>query len=542
MKKKITCFLSAVLVLSAAGCSGNTDTKNESTAKNVLHLAKENDAVTMDSTLATDGMSFEMIAATIEGLMTTNPEGEIVPALAESYELSDDELTYTFTLKDAKWSNGDPVTANDFVYAWKDTVSDPASEYGYLYTEDGACIKGASEALGNPDKKDDLAVKAIDDKTLQVELSKKCPYFLSLMTFPPFYPVNEEFAEELGDQYALTPDNLLANGPFVLEEWTKGNSLKLTKNPDFYDADNVALEEININIVPDASTSALSFENGSSDYARLNSTLIEKYKDNEAFRSVLGSYLWYLQFNYDNPVLQNENARKAIAYAIDKTDLTQNVLKDGSIPAKGFVTEKLAVGPDGKDYRETAEAFFDEEAEDSYKLAQEYWEKAKKELGKDEITLRLLFEPSDPSKTAAEYIQAELQKLDGLTIDMVSQEKDNRLNLQRQGDFDIVLTRWGPDYADPTTYLNILLSGTTFNYGKYESKAYDEAMKKAADADTAEERWQALQDAEAIAMEDAPVAPVFQTGAADLINPKIKNLVDNPVGVPFIYKYVTIEE
>lgn len=168
--------------------------------------------------------------------------------------------------------------------------------------------------------------------------------------------------------------------------------------------------------------------------------------------------------------------------------------------------------------------------------------KSEKELGKDEITLRLLFEPSDPSKTAAEYIQAELQKLDGLTIDMVSQEKDNRLNLQRQGDFDIVLTRWGPDYADPTTYLNILLSGTTFNYGKYESKAYDEAMKKAADADTAEERWQALQDAEAIAMEDAPVAPVFQTGAADLINPKIKNLVDNPVGVPFIYKYVTIEE
>lgn len=382
----------------------------------------------------------------------------------------------------------------------------------------------------------------MDDKTLEVQLSKKCPYFLSLMTFPVFYPINQEFFEEQGDQYALTPDALLACGPYVLTEWTKGQSLKLDKNQDYWDADNVAIDGMDVNIVPEVSTSALDFENGNTDWTKLNSTLVDKYKDNEAYKSVLGSFLWYLQYNFENGDLQNENLRKALTYAVDKENLTQNVLKDGSIPAEGFVTVKLANGPDGKDYRETAEGYFTETGEDSEKLAQEYWEKAKKELGKDEINLRFLFEPSDPAKSAAEFIQSELSKLEGLNIEMVSQEKNVRLKTQQNGDFDVVLTRWGPDYADPTTYLNVLLPGGSFNFGKYPNEEYTEKLKEAADADTDEERWQLLKDAEKIAMDDVAVGPVFQTGASDLLNPKVKHLVDNPVGVPFVYKYVTIEE
>ncbi len=125
---------------------------------------------------------------------------------------------------------------------------------------------------------------------------------------------------------------------------------------------------------------------------------------------------------------------------------------------------------------------------------------------------------------------------------MVSQEKNVRLKTQQNGDFDVVLTRWGPDYADPTTYLNVLLPGGSFNFGKYPNEEYTEKLKEAADADTDEERWQLLKDAEKIAMDDVAVGPVFQTGASDLLNPKVKHLVDNPVGVPFVYKYVTIEE
>lgn len=545
MKKFVSAACTGLVCLSMAACgsgggTAGTDSGSESGKKRIT-LAKENDVISMNTAYATDGMSFEMIAATVDGLEAMDADGNVIPALAESYDLSDDELTYTFHLRDAKWSNGEPVTAQDFVFAWNETVKSPEAEYSYLFTQDGACIKNADEIVY--DQKDaDLAVKAVDDKTLEVQLSKKCPYFLSLMTFPVFYPINQEFFEEQGDQYALTPDALLACGPYVLTEWTKGQSLKLDKNQDYWDADNVAIDGMDVNIVPEVSTSALDFENGNTDWTKLNSTLVDKYKDNEAYKSVLGSFLWYLQYNFENGDLQNENLRKALTYAVDKENLTQNVLKDGSIPAEGFVTVKLANGPDGKDYRETAEGYFTETGEDSEKLAQEYWEKAKKELGKDEINLRFLFEPSDPAKSAAEFIQSELSKLEGLNIEMVSQEKNVRLKTQQNGDFDVVLTRWGPDYADPTTYLNVLLPGGSFNFGKYPNEEYTAKLKEAADADTDEERWQLLKDAEKIAMDDVAVGPVFQTGASDLLNPKVKHLVDNPVGVPFVYKYVTIEE
>ena len=545
MKKYFAVPAVMTLALGLTACSsgsGNAGAKDGEKPAQVLNLSKENDVITMDSTLASDGMSFEVINMCIEGLETTNENADIVPALAESYDVSDDDLTYTFHLRDAKWSNGDPVTAADFEYAWKDAATDPTCDYAYIFGSDGACIKGADEAMGDPAKKDEIAVKAVDDKTLEVTLSRKTPYFVSLTTFPPFYPVNEKFAEEQGDQYGLSPDNLLYCGPFKLDEWVKGNSLKLSKNADYWGADDVALEEININIVPEPSSAALAYENGTTDYARLNSSLVDKYKDNEAYKSVLGSFLWYLQYNFENGDLQNENLRKALTYAVDKENLTQNVLKDGSIPAEGFVTVKLANGPDGKDYRETAEGYFTETGEDSEKLAQEYWEKAKKELGKDEINLRFLFEPSDPAKSAAEFIQSELSKLEDLSIEMVSQEKNVRLKTQQNGDVDVVLTRWGPDYADPTTYLNVLLPGGSFNFGKYPNEEYTAKLKEAADADTDEERWQLLKDAEKIAMDDVAVGPVFQTGASDLLNPKVKHLVDNPVGVPFVYKYVTIEE
>lgn len=545
MKKFVSAACTGLVCLSMAACgsgggTAGTDSGSESGKKRIT-LAKENDVISMNTAYATDGMSFEMIAATVDGLEAMDADGNVIPALAESYDLSDDELTYTFHLRDAKWSNGEPVTAQDFVFAWNETVKSPEAEYSYLFTQDGACIKNADEIVY--DQKDaDLAVKAVDDKTLEVQLSKKCPYFLSLMTFPVFYPINQEFFEEQGDQYALTPDALLACGPYVLTEWTKGQSLKLDKNQDYWDADNVAIDGMDVNIVPEVSTSALDFENGNTDWTKLNSTLVDKYKDNEAYKSVLGSFLWYLQYNFENGDLQNENLRKALTYAVDKENLTQNVLKDGSIPAEGFVTVKLANGPDGKDYRETAEGYFTETGEDSEKLAQEYWEKAKKELGKDEINLRFLFEPSDPAKSSAEFIQSELSKLEGLNIEMVSQEKNVRLKTQQNGDFDVVLTRWGPDYADPTTYLNVLLPGGSFNFGKYPNEEYTEKLKEAADADTDEERWQLLKDAEKIAMDDVAVGPVFQTGASDLLNPKVKHLVDNPVGVPFVYKYVTSEE
>ena len=553
MKKFLTVLTAGAMGLSLAACSSQpapsasetsgtktsasetSGTKTSATGERVT-LAKENDAISLDSSYATDGMSFEMIAASVEGLETMDKDGNAVPGIAESYELSDDGLTYTFHLRDANWDNGTPVTANDFVFAWNYTAANPKAEYAYLFTADGACVENAEAIVydGETDKK--LGIKAVDDKTFEVKLSTKCPYFLSLMTFPVFYPINQEFFEAQGDNYGLTADNLLANGPYKLTQWTKGSSLSFDKNESYWDAENVKVAGIDVNIVPEASTSALSFENGQTDFTKLNSTLVDKYKDSPSYTTYLEGYLWYLQYNLNNEYLKNENLRKAIATVIDRTDLCDNVLKDGSIAIGGFVPEAFAAGPDGKDYTDGAKKFYEEVGDDGLKAAEEYWNKAKEELGVDSISLRLLYEPSDPAKPAAEFIQSEIQKLPGLTIEMVSQEKENRIELQKARDFDIVLTRWGSDYADPTTYLNLMVTGNSYNYGDYSSPEYDAMIQDAANAATPEERWELLHKAEELLMEDSPVVGIFQVGGASLVNQKVTGIEAHSFGVPYIYK------
>ncbi len=536
MKKLLSLLCISAITLTLVGC-GNSGSKSNN--KNYVNLAKEVDVISMDTTYATDGMSLETISATTEGLETMDKDGNIVPALAKDYKVSDDGLTYTFTLRDAKWSNDTPVTANDFVYAWNTAIKNDACEYAYLFTKDGACIKNADEILDGKDM--DLDVTAKDDHTLVVKLSKKCPYFLSLMTFPVFFPINEDFHKEQGDKYALTPDNLLACGPYTLTSWEKGKGLVLDKNEKYWDKDNVKVDGIKFNIVAEASTSALDFESGNTDYTKLNSTLVDKYKDSDEYASFLEGYLWYLQFNYNNKALQNVNVRKAIATVIDRKDLVENVLKDGSIAKGGFVPSDFTNGPDGKDYVETGKEYYNLQGKEALNEAKKYWDQAKKELGTSEISLRLLYEPSDPAKPTAEFIQSQLQQLDGLNLEMVSLEKESRIEKQKQHDFDIALTRWGPDYADPTTYLNLMYANNDYNYGKYNNPKYDALLKQAENAKSPQERWDLLHKAEELLMEDTPVAGLFQVGGASLVRKGVTGIEAHSSGVPYLYKNLTKE-
>lgn len=535
MKKLWISLTSICLVLVMSACGGGSDDSADKKNNKTVTFAKENDIISMDSRYATDGYSFEMIAATIEGLMSVDADGNVIPALAESTEVSEDQLTWTFKLRDAKWSDGTKVTADDFVYAWQATITNPAAEYNYLYTDEAACIVNAAEVLAGDKPQEELGITAVDETTIEVKLTKPVSYFESLMTFPVFFPVNRAFAEEQGENYAQKPEALLANGPYKMTEWTRGSKVVLEKNKEYWDAKNVKTDKLVFNIVPEASTAVLDFEGGKTDFVKLNSDLIDKYKDDEGFVNVLEGYLWYLQYNYDNEVLANKNVRMALSLAVDRDQLVGEVLKDGSIVGKGFVPTALATGPDGKDYRETAPEYLTTDKE----KAKEYWEKAKKELGKDEISLRFLFEGSDPAKPAAEFIQSELTStLDGLSLEMVSQPKENRIEMQKSGDFDVVLTRWGPDYADPTTYLGLMVTGNSYNYGKFSSAEYDEKLKAAGNETDLSARWQILIDAEKIFMDDAGVSPVFQVGGASLVNPKVSGIETHAVGVPYIYKNV----
>ncbi|SCH70430.1 peptide ABC transporter substrate-binding protein [Romboutsia sp. 1001713B170207_170306_H8] len=535
-KKILVTLCSLTMVFSLVACSSSNDSFDGKT----VTLAKELDIISMDSSYATDGSSFEAIQATVDGLLTVDADGNIIPALAkDKAKISEDGLTYTYELKDAKWDNGTTVTANDFVYAWQRTASSADAEYNYLYGEDGACIANADAVTSGEKEASELGVKAINDTTLEITLSKPCAYFESLMSFPVFYPINEAFATEKGDQYALTPENMLACGAYKMTSWETGSKYVLEKNESYYDADAVKVDKLVFNIVKDLSSSALAFESGDVNFTKLNKDLVDKYKGSSTYTEVLEGYLWYFQYNYANEYLANANIRKAISLAIDKEDLVNNVLKDGSIVANGFVPTELTTGPDGKDYRETAPTYIETNVEEAKKA----WEAGLKELGVESITLSMLFDNADPAKSAAEYLQSNLQStLEGLIIEMVAQEKNNRIEMQKARDFDISLTRWGPDYADPTTYLYLMTTGNSYNYGDYSSAEYDEKIKEASNEQNMETRWQLLKDAEGICMQDYPVAPIFQVGGASLISENVKGIETHAVGVPYIYKNVEIVE
>lgn len=525
-------------VVTLVACSGNDETSGK-----VLKVAKDVELASMDQHIATDGLSFEVIAATIEGLYTLDAAGTAIPAIAEGYDLSEDGLTYTFHLREnAQWDNGTPVTAHDFVYAWRRLVN-PATASEYAFIVDVAGVKNAAAINAGELPLEELGVKAVDDYTLEVSLELPVPFFLQLMAFPSFFPLNEAFVTEKGSDYAQSPEGLLANGPYKMTEWTQGHSFKVAKNDAYYDKDNVNLDGIEYKIMKDAQTAALEFESGNLDIVRLSGEIVDLYKENDAFTLIHEGYLWYMSPNQNIPELQNLNLRQALGRAVNKDQLTSTVLNDGSTVADYIVPVSLATGPDGKDFRETSDVYMTYDVT----AAQDYWTKAKEELGIDRLTLELLFEDTDAMKKCAEYIQSELQtNLPGLTIELKSQPKKNRLELMRAGDYQLGLTRWGPDYADPTTYLDMFITGSTNNYPNYSNTDYDALMEridKGYLVYDVEARWETMKEAEELLIaQDAAALPMYQQGNTYLINPKVSGIETHSVGVPFIYKNTQIED
>ena len=534
IKRVIPLLLVLTLVVFALPVAGSAEGKS-------VTIAKEIDVISMNTMYATDGMSFEVIGLTTDGLMTQDAAGNVIPAIATDYTVSEDKLVYTFNLrKDAKWDNGTPVTANDFVFAWKTAIVSPEAEYAYLFTSDGANVAGADAIMNDGADVNTLGIKAIDDYTLEVTLGKDTPYFITLMCFPVFFPVNEAFYTEKGEQYALTPETMISNGAFKLTDWDKDTKIELVKSETYYDKDVINVDNFTIQITPEVATSVTAFEAGQIDFTKISSQLIDKYKDNPSFINVEEGYLWYLQFNLNTPAFQNANLRLALAHAINKVEITEALLKDGSKVGEGFAPSALATSPDGVDFRAGAGSYQQYDA----KLAQDYFAKALEEMGVSEVTISLLYENADPAKTVAEYLMAALQQnLPGLTVKLDMQIKENRIERQKVRDYEVALTRWGPDYADPTTYLNLMLTGNAYNYGDYSSEAFDNKMAEAASlSGDLSARWNALIEAEGILMQDLPIIPVFQVGTAALVREGVTGIDTHAVGIPYIYKNINVAE
>ena len=529
MKKILSLFLCCLMILTLTGCGGsNGDDITTYT------YSSELDIKNLDSSDADDGCSLKAIHAVIDGLTKTDKKGNIVNAVAKSEELSEDGLTHTYKLrKDVKWTNGDPVTAHDFVYAWQ-LIFRKKGSYYYMFADGIASIEGAQElsdkiGAGEELTDDDLnsmGVKAIDDYTLEVKTTVRVSFLDELLTFPPFYPINEKFAEKQGNKYGKSAKAILGNGAFIMTNWEPGSIAEFKKNEDYYEAKTVKIEKLVMKLVQDPKVAAQSFMAGETDYAPINSDLVDKYKDDEAFKQVYDGFLFYISVNFQNSDLANLNVRKAISLAINRKDLCENVLKDGSQAASGFVPSGLSISPEGKDFRDEADTYTSYDK----KAAQAALDEGLKELGKSEITLRVTYGTDEsPMDVFATYLQNALSKLDGIKVEMVATTKQDRIyNKQKNGDFDLATTRWGPDYGDPTTYLTMGISTNGNNYGKYTNSELDALMDKVANESDANTRWQEMKDAEKILLDDYAYIPIFEKGAATLQNPKVKNLVIKP--------------
>lgn len=539
MKRSIKYFF-VVMALLLVSCSGKSNAPNEggsntSGEEKKLVVSKNADLTSMDPQLATDGLSFEAIAACIEGLYQVDENSVPQPALAESYEESEDHLTWTFHLRDAKWSNGEDVTADDFVYGWQ-RLGTIGSEYSYML--DVAGVKNGAEVAQGKLPADKLGVRAIDKKTFEVTLDRPVPFFLKLMVFPTFYPANKAFVEAQGKEYGLAPDKTLYCGPFVWKEWFSGSSFLLEKNPDYWDKDAVKLDALEFKVALDPQSAVLDFENGSTDYVALMGELVSRFESNPCYKKQLGSYLWFIEWNHTTNKF-NDHILKAVSLAFNREQIADNVLQDGSIPAYYFVPRKLAFDASGKDFRDNDNLYF----QGGKEKAKEYWEMAKKEMGSDTFTFELLFEDSEQSKKVAEFLKSEIEStLPGMTVSLKSQPKKTRLQLMNELKFEAVLTRWGPDYADPMTYLELYDSRQ--KRGGYSNKEFDAMMEKAKSGTMdPKERWQLLIEAEALLCND-PKGPigVYQTGAAELWNTAVHGYINNTVGVPYLYKACTIDK
>ena len=519
-----------------AGCGSKTDT-------DTFRFANDTDIVGMDSTVVDDAMSFNAITAITDGLTTVDVKGNTIPGIAKSWDVSNNGLTYTFHLRDAKWANGDDVTAQDFVYSWHRIIKN-AGNYAYMLGSEGASIKNADSLIdlgttATDEQLNTLGIKATDDKTVVVDLEKNVPYFVGLMSFPCYFPQNQKFVEKCGKNYATKPEYILGNGAYKMTKWIKGNKATFTKNDKYYDAKSVKTKNLEMYLVQDPKTAAQNFDNGKVDYATINSTLVDKYKGKDTFKAIREGYLAYLICNFKADTTANKNLRHALSYAINRKDLCDNILKDGSQPATGFVPAQLCKSPSGKDFREESGKYTDYDV----KKAQEYLDAAKKELGTDTITVDLLYGTDEsPMDTFAEYLQGSFTKLKGLKVNMVATVKKDRIyNREASGNFQIACTRWAPDYADPTTFLNVLANSNSNNYGKWENAQYNSLLKQAQNETDVNKRWNELLEAEKVMMDDMPNIPVVQTGTAALQAKNVKGLVHNTVSTPYVFKYVTLK-
>ena len=542
--KMLSVFMIFVLLAACSAENGepnDSGTPNEESGQVVNYVATQ-EISGLDSVLISDTNTSSYVGHIQEGLYWEDENSEVHPALAENLpEISEDGLTYTIKLReDAEWENGDSITADDFVFAVQRLV-DPNVGASFSYLAES--IVNANEIIAGEMEVTELGVTAPDEYTVEIQLIQPTPYLLNILAFSPLYPQNRAYVEEQGDNYGTSSDTVLSSGPYKIEGWdAAAQTWTFQKNDNYYKADDIAIDTINVQVIKEVTTNVNLYETGQVDNAILQGELARQYADHADLVQTELAGTMYIYFNYENDVFQNENLRAAINHAVNSEELAESVLGDGSQPLVSFVPRNFIFNPE-------TDADFVEDlglvGEYDETQATELWEQAKSELGIEELNINLLSSDTESVRTVTEYIQGQIQTaLPGINVTLQNVPTKNRIEQSRAGDFDVLVAGWVADYADGLNFLQVLQSESNYNYGRYNNPVYDEAYY-AADTENAGDpvaRHQSMLEAHQILTEDNAFVPLYQNVNTQLRNPRIKDLTLRSVGNEFDFRTAYIEE
>lgn len=532
-KKFITSCLIALLVLPIMLPTPTVQANDK-----ILNLATASEPPAIDPALATDTTSGSVIDNVFETLTKVNKEGEVIPGAAASWDVSEDGTVYTFHLQpEGKWSNQEPVTAKDFEYSWK-RVLDPntGSQRGNLYY----AIKGAKAYHEEDGSVDEVGIKAIDDKTLEVTLEAPTAYFLEQISHYAFAPVYQPVVEENNAWAAEAGEDFVTNGPFVLSEWNHQADYTLTPNEHYWDRDKVQLDQVNVQIIESSTTANTAFQAGDLDYigapySTVATDFIQLYKDQDQLEvKPISSIYWY-KVNTTAPVMQNVNIRKALASAIDRQQLVNQVTKGEQEPATGVVPSTV------KGFEQPRDYFKDHDPES----AKEFLQKGLDELGvtsAEELTIALSINTSEDHSAIAQFIQQNWVETLGVNVTIDNSEWQVYLDKVNLLDYQVARLGWAGDYNDAFNFLDMYRTkDTPNNQTGWGNDEFTRLMEEAAVELDEEKRTQLLLEAEAVMMNEMPVIPIYYYTHLSVQQPKVQNIGPDKVG-RINLKEVTIEE
>ena len=544
LKKLCAVVLAATLATSLfIGCGDSSSNSGSSSSNQQLVFNLGEDPETMDPTLNNSSGAGTMILNAFEGLMVLDENDQPVEGTAESMEVSEDGLVYTFKIReDAKWSDGEAVTADNFKYSWLRALNkETAAEYAYQLFY----IKNAEKFYNGEATAEEVGINVIDEKTLEVTLETPTAYFPQLLAFTTYVPLREDIVSANPEGWATNPETYVSNGPFKLVQWDMKDQLVFEKNENYWDKDSVKLESLTFKLVTDDTTAYSELKAGNFDMVNSVPTNEIEPGIEEGLVHVnpkLGNYYFAINVGKQDTlsedvkeVLNNKLVRQALNLAIDRQEIIDNVGKAEQIPAYSFVPQGIT-DENGNDFA-SKEYYDPSDMEGNIAKAKELLKEAGYENGNGIPTIELMYNSEGAHKDICQIIQQNWEEI-GVNVELTNQEWAVFLNTRQQGDYQIARHGWIGDYIDPMTFLDLWVTGGGNNDCGFSNARYDELIAAAKVETDSAKRLEMLREAEDISMDEMPILPIYYYTTVTAANENVKGVRISTLGkISFKYAY-----